>query len=148
MPEMTLGYGATDLFFDRCQSRTDFPQGRVAIGDRQEGEVDVQREPRHVVVEQVESGTALQSEFPDLGHCGYTANQQVHLGSIAIPNRHDCSLTVACVAHHQVVFLVEASAGMDRAFPRSEIDPREIQSVKPGMLLLFGCMHEQALGLY
>lgn len=97
---LNLRDAAMDLFLDRCQPCMDFGQGSVAIADRQEREVDVDGEPRHIVVEEIDGGPTLQCKFADLRDCGQATNQQVRLGSIGIADRHDLFSTVAHIRHN------------------------------------------------
>ncbi|OLP56312.1 hypothetical protein BJF92_15595 [Rhizobium rhizosphaerae] len=67
---------------DEVQRFVDLGQTLHAVPDWQTGQVDINREPRHVAIEQIECSSALQRE--DLLSCdkGVKPYQQRNLGGI------------------------------------------------------------------
>ena len=77
-----------ESFGDRGELGADVGQRRVAIGHREIGEVDVDRQSRHVPKKQVDGSAALEREVGRAGDCRQTANQKFDLSSVTIVRRH------------------------------------------------------------
>lgn len=136
---------AQKVLADVIKDRVNVFQRRFTVFDRQIGQIDIDREPRHVAIEEVDRRSTLQCE-------GLVAGDEWKVRTRWSTWRMYWSRAIRALLWHQVIRDCDAVDGVQPAARRqrpvtlAEIDGGDVDVPAPCMIVLVSKREEKTLG--